>query len=180
MDKETVVSQQIDQGKLLIVVLAQNGFDVQVAFWAKPTDEGKWFLYLASWTVDDKGPAAAYRFVHKILREKSVWIDPLEIRVIGLHDSLTEAAVAATKPNVPDSPYAVRNPKPYPGMTSFDGPTLGGLNIDGAYIYPPLPQGDEDTGKIMADEAEPSDRESQVGERPKRHVVRPGERGIIL
>jgi len=132
-----VVSQQTDQGERLIKALAEHGFDVQVAFWAKPTDEGKWFLYLASSMVDDKGPAAAYRFVHEILRKKSVFIDPLEIRVIGLNDSLTEAALAATKPNVPDSPYAVRNPKPYPGMTSFEGPTLGGLNIDGAYIYPP-------------------------------------------
>src|SRR5271166_6318950 len=115
MDQDTMVSEQTKRGKRLIEALVANGFDVRVAFWAKPTDEGTWFLYLASPLVDDKGPAAAYRIVHDILRKMpDPWIDPFEIRVVGLNDSLTEAALAATKPKVPDSPFAVRNPKPYP------------------------------------------------------------------
>ena len=128
MDKDTVVSEQTESGKRLIEALAADGFDIRVAFWAKPTDEGKWFLYLASPMVDDKGPAAAYRLVHGILRKMpDLWIDPFEIRVVGLNDSLTEAALAAIEPKVPASPYAVRNPKPYPGMTWFGGATLGGV-----------------------------------------------------
>ena len=92
--------------------------------------------------VDDKGPAAAYRLVHGILRKMpDLWIDPFDIRVVGLNDSLTEAVLAAIKPKVPNSPYAVRNPKPYPGMTWFGGSTLGGVSIDGAYIYPPSQSG---------------------------------------
>jgi hypothetical protein len=88
--------------------------------------------------VDDKGPAAVYRLVHGTLRKMpDLRIDPFEIRVIGSNDSLTEAALAVIKPRVADSPYAVRNPKPYPGMTWFDGATLGGMSMDGAYIYPP-------------------------------------------
>ena len=138
MDKDTLVSEQIESGERLISALAADGFDIRVAFWAKLTDEGKWFLYLASPMVDDKGPAAAYRLVHAILRKMpDLWIDPLEIRVVGLNDSLTEAALEVIKPKVPDSPYAVRNPKPYPGMTRFRGATLGGVSIDGAVIYPP-------------------------------------------
>ena len=42
-----------------------------------------------------------------------------------------------TKPKVPDGPFAVRNPKPYSGMTRFGGSSLGGISVDGAYIYPP-------------------------------------------
>jgi hypothetical protein len=138
MDKDAVVSEQTEGGKRLIEALASDGFDVRVAFWAKPTDEGKWFLYLASPMVDDQGPAAGYRLVHSILRKMpDLCIDPMEIRVVGLNDSLTEAALAAIKPRVPDSPYAVRNPRAYPGMTWFGGTTLGGVSIDGAYIYPP-------------------------------------------
>jgi hypothetical protein len=137
MDKDAVVSEQTERGKRFIEELATNGFDVQIAFWAKPTEEGKWFLYLASPMVDDNGSAAAYRLVNDILRKTpDVWIDPFEIRVIGLNDSLTEAALAVTTPKVPAGPYAVRNPKPYPGMTWFGGPTLGGVSIDGAHIYP--------------------------------------------
>lgn len=138
MDKDTVVSEQTESGERLISALAADGFDIQVAFWAKPTEEGKWFLYLASPMVDDRGPAAAYRFVHGILRKMpDLRIDPLEIRVVGSNDSLTEAALAVIKPKVADSPYAVRNPKSYAGMTWIDGATFGGVSIDGAYIYPP-------------------------------------------
>jgi hypothetical protein len=142
MDNDTMVSEQTESGERLIEALAKDGFDVLVAFWAKPTEEGKWFLYLASAMVDDKGPAAAYRLVHGILRKMpDLWIDPLEIRVVGLNDSLTEAALAATKPVVPHSPFAVRNAKAHPGMTRFGGSTLGGVSIDGAYIYPPSQSG---------------------------------------
>jgi hypothetical protein len=132
------VTEQIESGERLISALVADGFDTRVAFWAKPTDDGKWFLYLGSPMVDDKGPAAAYRLVHRTLRKMpDLWIEPLEIRVVGLNDSLTEAALAAITPKVPASPYAVRNPKPYPGMTCYRGETLGGISIDSAYIYPP-------------------------------------------
>src|SRR5208283_2448034 len=125
-----------DSGKQLIDALAAEGFEVRVAFWAKPTEVGKWFLYLASTFVDDRGPAAAYRLVQKTLRKTpGLWIDPFEIRVIGMNDTLTEAVLETIKPKVPDSPFAVRNPKPFPGMTRFGGGTLGGMSVDGAYIY---------------------------------------------
>jgi hypothetical protein len=140
MDQDAVVSDQTESGKRLIEALAAAEFDVRVAFWAKPTDEGKWYLYLASPIVDDQGPTEAYRFVHRILRKTpDVWIDPFEIKVIGMNDSLSEAALEVMKPRVPDSPFAIRNPRPYPGMTRLGGATLGGVSIDGAYIYP-LPQ----------------------------------------
>jgi hypothetical protein len=142
MDQDTGVNEQTESGKRLIQALVANGFEVRLAFWAKPTDEGKWFLYLASPVVDEKGPTAAYRLIHDVMRKvPDPWIDPLDIKVVGLNDSLTEAALAVTKPKVPTSPDAVRNPKPYPGMVRFGGSTLGGVSIDGAYIYPP-PQPD--------------------------------------
>jgi hypothetical protein len=138
MDQDTVVSEQTESGGRLIAEVAASRFEVRVAFWAKPTDEGKWFLYLASPLVDEKGPAVAYRHVYDVMqRMPDLWIDPLDVRVIGLNDSLAEAALAVTRPTVPASPFAVRNPKPYPGITRFGGPSLGGVSIDGAYIYPP-------------------------------------------
>jgi len=54
--------------KQLIQAPMADGFDVRLAFWTKPTDEGKWFLYLASPVVDEKGPAAAYRLVRDVMR----------------------------------------------------------------------------------------------------------------
>ena len=138
MDQDVLVNEQIDSGKHLIEQLSTDGVDVHVAFWAKPTEDGKWFLYLSSPKLDEMGPASAYRFIHRFVRERpSLLIDPLEIRVIRSNDSLTEAALAVTKPKVPNSPFAARNPKPYPRMTRIGGSTLAGVSIDGAYIYPP-------------------------------------------
>ena len=98
-------------------------------------------MYLASPLVDDKGPLEAYRRVHEVLSETpDVWLDPFEIRLIGLKDSLAEAASAVIKPKVADSRFAVQPPRPYPGMTRFNGSTLGGMSVDGALIYPPLQQ----------------------------------------
>src|SRR5437879_11296410 len=101
MDQDPVVSEQTESGKRLIEALAAAGFDVRVAFWAKPSDDGKWFLYLASPAVDEKGPLAAYRFVFDVLRQiPDLGIEPLEVKVIGLNDSLAQAALALTKPTV--------------------------------------------------------------------------------
>jgi hypothetical protein len=139
MDQDALVNEEIDGGKRLIEALAVDGLEVRVAFWAKPTEDERWHLYLASPFVDDKGPAAAYRLVQGTLgRTADVWIDPFDIRVIGMNDSLAEAALDLTKPKAPDSLFAVRNPRPYPGMTRFGGSSLGGISVDGAYIYPPL------------------------------------------
>ena len=69
MDQDTMVSEQTKNGKRLIEALTGVGLDVRVAFWAKPTEEGKWFLYLASQLVDEKGPTVAYRKVFDVMRK---------------------------------------------------------------------------------------------------------------
>ncbi len=146
MDQEAVVSEQAESGRRLIEALAADGFDVRIAFWTKLADEEKRFLYLASRFVDDKGPLAAYRLVDRVLRKMpdlSQWIDPWDIRVIGLNDSLAKGALELMKSKVPESPLLVQDPRPLPGMTRprglirHEGSTLGGVGVEGAYIYPP-------------------------------------------
>ena len=133
-----MVIAQTDSGKRLLELLGPEGFPVSAAFWAKPTEEGKWFLYLASPVVDEVGSTASYRIVHRVIRgAPDLWIDPFEVKVIGAHSSLAIEAIEATKPKAPTSAFAVQNGKPYPGMTRFGGSTLGGVSVDGAFIYPP-------------------------------------------
>ena len=43
MDTELLVDSQIEDGKLFVEQLIQDGFDVSVALWVKPSDEGLWF-----------------------------------------------------------------------------------------------------------------------------------------
>jgi hypothetical protein len=138
MDQDTVVMGQIDGGKSLIESLRDVGFDVRTAFWARPTDDEKWFLYLASPVVDAKGLQAAYGVVHRVIRQKpELWIDPFEVRVLGENDTLAVAAREVIKPRMALGPFAVPNPKPHVGMTRFNGSSLGGVSVDGVYIYPP-------------------------------------------
>jgi hypothetical protein len=140
MDQDAMVTEQKESGERLIEALAAAGFDVRVAFWAKPTDDGKWFLYLASPTVDEKGARTAYQLVFDVLEQiPDPGIEPLEIKVIGLNDSLARAVLAVMKTKVPNGLFATRNPKTHRRMLRFDGSVLGGTSIDGAYIYfPPV------------------------------------------
>ena len=137
MDSDAVVTEQTESGKRLIEALGTAGFEVRAAFWAKPTEEGTWYLYLVSPAVDEKGPAAAYSSVFDVMRQLSgLWIGPLEIKVLGLEDSLAQAAIAKMMPKARGNPFAGQNGNPNPGMTRFGGSILGGVSIDGAYIYP--------------------------------------------
>ena len=128
----------IDAGRRLVDELGRHQFEVATAFWAKPVEDGRWFLYLASPTVEDKGGTFAYRIVHPLIRQMpELGLDPLDVRVLSPDDSLAEAAEAVVASKVPAGPFGVRH-KPYPGMTHFGGGTLSDLAIEGgAYIYPP-------------------------------------------
>jgi hypothetical protein len=137
MDQDSVVVDQVDAGKRLMAALEAKGFEIRLAFWAKPSDEGKWYLYLASPFVSQKGPLEAYRFVLEVIGNlPDLWIDFFDIKVLGLDDSLTKAGMALMKPKVSSDPFAVKPPKPFPGMTRFNGSNLGGLSVDGATFYP--------------------------------------------
>jgi hypothetical protein len=140
MDQDTLVTDQIVNGERLIEALRAAGFVVSFAFWAKPTEEEKWYLYLASPTADEKGHRAAYGIIHSVIRQMTdLWIDPLEVKVIGMKDKMTRAAWDATKPKITDSQFAMGNAKPYPGMTRFYGSTFGGVSVDAVNIYPLVP-----------------------------------------
>ena len=55
MDQSSLVEMQIDDGAKIVEKLRESGFDVVAAWWMKTTEEGQWFLYIASKEVDEKG-----------------------------------------------------------------------------------------------------------------------------
>ena len=138
MDQDTVVGLPIVSGERLISALAAEGFEIRVAFWARPTEAGKWLLYMSS-PVVDKDATLAYRRIHELLRRMpDVDIELFEIRLLQTNDSLTEAALAleSNKQKSWASRQLGQNPRPYTRMVRFDGGTLAGVSMDGAYIYP--------------------------------------------
>ncbi len=140
MDQVSVVKDQIEGGKRLIEALEAAGCEVRIAFWAKPTESDNWYFYLALPLVDEKGSTQGYGIVNEILRKDSnIEIDPFEVKMLGIKDSIAQAALAVIKPQAPDSPFAARNPMRHSGLTRFGGARLGGLDIEGgALIYSPL------------------------------------------
>lgn len=146
MDQDTMVDVSLHGGWRLIDSLVGQGFRIDAAFWARLSDEEKWILYLASPVVDpavdNDGLREAYRLIHDVLRSAPEWgIDPFRVIVLGVEHPMAKAAADLVKSKVATGPFAVPNPKPYRGITRFNGRSLGGHYIDGAFIYPPWEPG---------------------------------------
>jgi hypothetical protein len=138
MGSDALVMDELDNGRKLIEQLIQDGFDIHLAFWVKETYAGQWFLYLASPMVESPGPTAAYRLVLPIVdRMPELGIDPFSIKLVGLNDSMTTAARKALRSPASDHPPGTRPVRTNQGMSRYDGSSLGGVDIDGAFIYPP-------------------------------------------
>jgi len=133
MDQEILVERQILDGQKLVDQLIQGGFPVTVAFWLKTYEDSKWYLYIASPVVEDEGTLGGYRRTNAVLREmpEPFGVEPLTIKLIAPTNPLAEDVVANLK----------RYPRKMPGP--YGGARLGGVTIDGAYLYP-LPVGAAD------------------------------------
>ncbi|HVC98808.1 MAG TPA: hypothetical protein VND64_34405 [Pirellulales bacterium] len=122
MDTATLVNEQIDDGKRFIDDLKQSRFDVVVAFWVLTSEEGLWFLYIASAVVDTDGLAVAYQRAYGALTQSQVrWVSRSDIKLIGSHNPIAKDAVA------------YRNNRM---ITRYHGRKLGSLTVEEAIIYP--------------------------------------------
>jgi hypothetical protein len=138
MDTDAVVSADLHGGWQLVEALARHGCEPDAAFWAMPSDEARWLLFLSSSKFDALGPyGTAYRLIHDILRDAPEWgVDPFKVMVLESGNPMAAAAAAVVGPKPSTGPLAVSNPKPYRGVTRYNGSRLGPIPIDGAFIYP--------------------------------------------
>jgi hypothetical protein len=129
MAQATLVEMQIKDGQRLIDRLTREGIAASAACWAKETESGDWYLYLATPLVSvDGSKRPAYRRVNAVIREmqkEGFWVDPFEIKVIGPHEPMA-ADVAAH-----------RNAGPAKIPTRMGGGRLGEVAVEEALIYPP-------------------------------------------
>src|SRR5207249_4915144 len=94
-------------------------------------ESGRWYLYLVTPLVAAGGPKrSAYRRVNEVYRQmpQPFAVEPLEFKVVGPHSPLGEALANLQRR--------------YPGSSSpvwYRGARLGGLAVEGAYVYPPTP-----------------------------------------
>jgi hypothetical protein len=130
MAQATLVDLQIHEGQRLIERLVREGIPVTAAAWVKEAESGDWYLYLATPLVGDDGATLpAYRRVNPIIRElekEGFGMDFFDKKVIGAHDPMAQDMVVH------------RRGRPGGPPTPFRGSRLGDVEVEEAYIYPPL------------------------------------------
>jgi len=130
MDKGSLVEPQIADGKRLLDRLVEEGIGVAAACWLKEEESGYWYLYIATPLVNPDGATLeAYRRVNEVIRgmPSLYWLHPLDIKVI--------------EPQNPIARTVQELHRRYPGASPvpFRESRIGDLNIEGAYVYPPIP-----------------------------------------
>lgn len=125
MDTELLVDDRIDEGRALISELFTDAFDVAVAMWIKTSEEGRWFFYVGSSSVEVQELGNAYRRVYACLsRIPNSSIALSDIKLVNVGHAIARDAIAIRD----------RNPARIP--TRYHGKRLGNLSIEDAYIYP--------------------------------------------
>lgn len=132
MDSNAVVNTQLDGGAEFLKTLRAEGVEVTVAFWAKLFEGYSYSLYIASPAFgDDDEKLFAYGVLQKIFAYGPAFgIELFDVRAVGADYSMALAAAEIVRPKSARA-------KVYDGVTAFRGEKLGGVEIDGAYIYPP-------------------------------------------
>jgi len=126
MDQDLLVIEQIDAGADFVRDF-NDYVSVSVAWWVNPAESDNLFLYIASDNIDDSNIDVAYREVlRRLSGKRSHWLDPFQVKLVNSSDPIAREAMQ------------IRDRYPAKIPTHYHGSSIGGMSIDGAYIYPPL------------------------------------------
>jgi hypothetical protein len=127
MDSDALVEEQIEIGRKLLGLLKLKGIDVTAAAWVKAGERDTWSLYIATEEVDRNGKTDAYLEIRSTLRSMpEAHIPMLDVKVIGVSHPLAKDIQKLL--GEPTASIPVR----------YRGSLLGGMVVDGVYIYPPF------------------------------------------
>jgi len=128
MGKGPLVNEQIDAAARFLAKF-QDYRPIQSAFWLKESDNGRWYLYIASDQITDENFDVVYGEVGDLAAEMpDPNFDMFHVQVIGASDPLAKAVREMQKR--------------YPGGTPlrFHDKILAGRHFEDGYIYPsPIP-----------------------------------------
>jgi hypothetical protein len=130
MDTGPLVDEQLEAAARFLDKFRKYA-PVQAAFWLKDSDEGLWYLYLASDQINDDNFDLAYREVGRIDRElQDPWFNVFRVKVLGIEEPLAKAVLDQIRR------YGSKRP------IRLFGTTLGGRSVEELYVYPsPTPAG---------------------------------------
>jgi len=124
MGQESLVNEQIDAGGEFLRDF-NDYVSIAAAFWINPVDSEDWFLYVASTEINDDNIRAAYgEVLRRIGSNRNQWLDAFQIKLLNSSDPLAAEVIE------------IRNRYPLKIPTRYNGSSIAGLAIDGAYIYP--------------------------------------------
>ncbi len=125
MDQSQLVSEQIEAGAELIRRLDRY-VPVNAAMWVKDSEEGHWYLYIASDQINDANRREAYGQVLRLAEELDrADFDPFQVKLIGTSDPLAQAALEIHRQ------YPSRSIIRLGSLISF-----GGISVDSVCLYP--------------------------------------------
>jgi len=124
MGEELLVNEQIEAGEEFARDFNEYA-PVDAAFWINPADSEQWYFYIASSEIRDDNIRAAYgEVLRRISKYKNQWLDPVQIKLLNCADPLAAKVIE------------IRDRYPLKTPMRYNGTSIAGLAIDGAYIYP--------------------------------------------
>lgn len=125
MDQELLVEQQIDAGAKFLSEFGKIA-PVMIAYWSQDSEDGPWYLHVASEKIDDTSRYDAYGEVNRIARElQDPYLDPFRVKLIGA-DKPAARALFEYRSRFPAYTLPIR----------YRGFELGHVGIREAYVYP--------------------------------------------
>jgi hypothetical protein len=126
MDQSSLVTEQIDAGSQLAKEFNEYA-KLRAAFWVKESDTGHWYFYLVSDQIDDSNFDLAYGELVRIEgKHRNEWIDPFQVKVAGVDDSVARAVLKIQQELSSTVPTRLRQIR------------LGDLFVDELCLYPPI------------------------------------------
>jgi hypothetical protein len=126
MGQELLVTEQIEAGADFLRDF-NDYVPVSVACWLRPAESDSVFLYVASDEIDYGNMGVAYgEVLRRLGAKRSQWLDPFQVRLLNSSDPIARDAMQ------------IRDRYPAKMPTRYNGSSIGGMGIEGAYIYSPL------------------------------------------
>lgn len=126
MGQELLVDEQISAGEDFARDFSEY-VSVAAAFWINPADSDHWYLYIASADINDDNFDVAYgEVLRRISKDRNQWLDPFQIKLLNSAEPLAAEVIE------------IRNRYPLRISTRYNGSSIAGMPISGAYIYPPI------------------------------------------
>jgi hypothetical protein len=126
MDQESLVNEQIAAGEEFVRDFSEY-VSVHAAFWINPADSEDWFLYVASAEINDGNFDVAYgEILRRVGTNRNQWLDAFQVKLLNSADPLAAEVIE------------IRDRYPLKIATRYNGSSIAGMAIGGAFIYPPI------------------------------------------